>query len=324
MPRPEGNAGLSEAMLVLLEQVASTRLTLSGLAQLLVEWVLDTLPIDQCLLVLGDPAKPMLRITGSREAGRVVVRLAHPPASELEGPAVRAIAVLAGEHGLGELRFVPGAPQEWREIEQRTLARLVRPFGFLIHQRLALAHAQEQTMRDELTGLYNRRYLWQTLGRWLPRAQRERRLISLFLFDVDHFKDVNDQWGHRVGDHALVLLGQLMGSLFRKQDVVCRYGGEEFVVLLGDDRSQPAKDHPREVYRFAERLRQAASHLCLTVPDGRELSRITISGGVATFPRDANSAEDLFQRADQALYRAKQTGRNRICLAGPADASRAG
>jgi diguanylate cyclase len=130
--------------------------------------------------------------------------------------------------------------------------------------------------------------------------------------DVDHFKHINDTWGHAVGDQVLQELGRLMREIFRTEDVVCRFGGEEFAVLLVNQRGDNPT-FPVDPSVFAERLRRETGKLRFTVG----VSPISISIGVATYRFDGETAKKLLDSADKALYTAKRAGRNRVCFAAP-------
>lgn len=338
-----------------LEAVVGTGLTFPGLARLLVEWTLDCLPAGHCALTLKGADGPPISYEGFSDEARTV---SVPVAGESEerpivvgkvgaDPTPSALDTVfdsdpsqetvfdGSDHGKSRQRLEAMIMHEEKIFghiavsttrahgfdasDWDTLSKLSRQFGFLLHHRLVMERAHQQAVRDELTGLYNRRYLRQALQQWIPKARRERRPISLLLLDVDHFKSFNDNWGHATGDHVLQLLGNLMSTMFRSEDIVCRYGGEEFAVLLCDNRAGATKDHPTEVQQFAERLRNEAAKLEVTAEDGRALSRITISGGIATFPWDANSVDHLLLKADEALYEAKRNGRNRIYFASRID-----
>lgn len=178
--------------------------------------------------------------------------------------------------------------------------------------RLALALAnlrlketlRHQSVRDPLTGLYNRRYFEETGARELARAHRQGGPLSLLMLDVDHFKQFNDVHGHAVGDMVLRRLGHVLGRQFREEDVVCRYGGEEFMVML------PNCSPPAALER-AEALRTATEALVLAAPDSSGLT-VTVSVGVTTTTGDRSDLSVLVRQADQALYRAKAQGRNRV------------
>jgi len=162
---------------------------------------------------------------------------------------------------------------------------------------------REQSTHDALTGLYNRRYLEETLGRELVSAERHGYPVSVIMGDLDHFKEVNDRYGHLAGDEVLRVFGDLMKQHARGSDIYCRYGGEEFLLVL----PQMAEDNAVE---RAEQLRSAMA--AAPVPYGVSPIAVTASFGVATFPRDGRTGDEVIAAADSALYAAKAAGRNRI------------
>lgn len=165
---------------------------------------------------------------------------------------------------------------------------------------------REQALRDPLTGLYNRRYLEETFGRELARAARERTPLSLLMIDLDHFKRLNDEHGHAAGDQVLRWFGDLLRARLRPGDIACRYGGEEFIVLMPTAGADVALER-------AEQLRYAFTPLVATA-SGNRLTNITLSAGLAVFPDDAHSATELRRCADVALYAAKRAGRNQVTV----------
>lgn len=169
---------------------------------------------------------------------------------------------------------------------------------------------REQANRDPLTGLYNRRYLDSTMARELSRCQREALPLSLLLIDLDHFKRINDSYGHPAGDAILKQLAQLLAQQARAGDVVCRYGGEEFLLLLPNMPLAAAQER-------AEHFRALLA--ATQVRCGEHDIRATLSIGVASAPVHGHSAADLIKAADHALYRAKTEGRNRVMAFDPAD-----
>jgi diguanylate cyclase (GGDEF)-like protein len=167
----------------------------------------------------------------------------------------------------------------------------------------------EQTERsaitDGLTGLFNRRHFTQTLRHEISRARRHKSKVSLVLFDIDDFKKLNDTKGHPEGDKVLVRTAALIKEGVREIDVASRYGGEEFAVVLPETSRTGA-------FVVADRVRQRVeNHFRRT----RGVSNVTLSGGVASFPDDATTFQDLVKKADLGLYRSKAAGKNRITLA---------
>lgn len=163
---------------------------------------------------------------------------------------------------------------------------------------------RQQSIRDVLTGIYNRRYMVESLFRELSRAQREQARVSALMFDIDHFKDFNDTYGHDGGDTLLRYLGEFLKQNTRGEDIVCRYGGEEFVVVLPNTRHQSAVEKANELRIGISRLQ--VPHL------GTLMRTCTISVGVATYPQHGHTADELLKAADDALYAAKRGGRNRV------------
>jgi diguanylate cyclase (GGDEF)-like protein len=177
----------------------------------------------------------------------------------------------------------------------------------------------EGALQDPLTGLYNRRHFEERLGSELASAQRHGRPLSLLLVDVDHFKQVNDDHGHLAGDEALKMLAFVLRGAIRKEDVLARFGGEEFVVLARETALAGARALGERVRKAVERSRCAwqGSDLALTVSIG-----VTVSIGLAEFVA-GRSERELIEAADRALYLAKQSGRNRVIAMTPAAAAAA-
>jgi diguanylate cyclase (GGDEF)-like protein len=165
---------------------------------------------------------------------------------------------------------------------------------------------RNQAIRDPLTGLFNRRYLEETLGRELERCRRTNTVLSVLMLDVDHFKRFNDTQGHDAGDTLLSEMGSLLRQFFRGSDIPCRYGGEEFVVVMPDTPVGVAE-------KRANQLREAVKGLRV-MHQGRHLGTVTISVGAAEYPMHGGSWESVMKVADIALYEAKQGGRDRVRL----------
>ncbi|WP_169926798.1 sensor domain-containing diguanylate cyclase [Massilia putida] len=166
---------------------------------------------------------------------------------------------------------------------------------------------RRQSTIDELTGLYNRRYFDETLRRELFRAERKRAALAVVMIDLDHFKHMNDTYGHEAGDFVLRAVGRALRDGVRRSDVACRYGGEELVLVLPECDSAAA-------VRCAETIRASIAALELNLGDVL-LPEVTASFGVAVWPAHGLDATTLLQAADRALYAAKHGGRNRVCTA---------
>ncbi len=164
-----------------------------------------------------------------------------------------------------------------------------------------------QSIRDPLTRLFNRRYMEESLERELRRSERTQQPVSVIVFDLDHFKEINDTSGHDAGDVMLAAFGEFIQARIRDADIACRYGGEEFVLIL------PGASIRDAVVR-AHKLREGSRDLVIS-HKGRSIGPMTLSLGVAVFPDHGTTASDLLVAADQALYQAKQQGRDRVEIA---------
>ncbi len=171
-----------------------------------------------------------------------------------------------------------------------------------------LAVVQRQASVDDLTGLYNHRFLVDSLGQQIALAERLGAPLAILMMDIDHFKALNDFHGHHAGDLALSTFARTVAGNVRRADLIARYGGEEFVVLMPNTSA-------REALLVAEKIRGAVAATDVTLAD-QVAVRLTVSIGVAAYPEDTDNAAELFTMADGALYLAKRTGRNRTCSAG--------
>jgi diguanylate cyclase (GGDEF)-like protein len=158
---------------------------------------------------------------------------------------------------------------------------------------------------DALTGLYNFGYFQEHIERDIERARRYNYPLSLLMIDMDHLKVYNDAHGHTTGNRVLMQLGELLRIHIRKADVACRFGGEEFAIILPHTGKKDA-------YLLCDRLRTIIEKTPFEGEEVLPTGKLTVSSGVATFPDDADCAEDLVDRADQALYAAKRNGRNLV------------
>lgn len=191
----------------------------------------------------------------------------------------------------------------WEENEILLLRTVADQVTVAVKHARLFAQTQQQALTDALTGCFNRRSFEMQLERDLQMATRMRQPVSLILFDIDHFKQVNDSYGHDAGDLALRILADTVRAELRGVDTAARYGGEEFAVILPNAGLDGA-------VVVAERLRLGIENAAI-----RGVGQITASFGVATFPLHAASRDSLVVTADRALYKAKNTGRNRVCTA---------
>jgi len=193
-----------------------------------------------------------------------------------------------------------------RPKDEKNMLKMLADFASIaIQNRELVARTQDMANRDGLTGLNNKRYFTTRLADMLLRSQKEQSQLSLFIFDIDHFKKYNDNNGHVAGDECLKLTGRLIRANTRKEDLAARYGGEEFVVLLPNTDKATALG-------LAEKIRQRVEAQAYPEEHKQPGGKVTISGGVATCPEDAQDSAGLIRCADEALYEGKKKGRNRV------------
>jgi diguanylate cyclase (GGDEF)-like protein/PAS domain S-box-containing protein len=198
--------------------------------------------------------------------------------------------------------------------EQGVFSEATKQLAITVAEHIALALAtlrlqetlRHQAIRDSLTGLYNRRYMEESLEREMGRAIRRSSSLGVIMLDLDHFKRFNDTYGHAAGDAVLRELGAFLKSHIRSEDIACRYGGEEFALIILD-----ADLH--SVRRIAEHMCASVHHLNVW-SHGQSLGRVTLSLGAAIFPEDGTTADEVIRAADAALYQAKAQGRDRVVL----------
>jgi len=198
-----------------------------------------------------------------------------------------------------ECAFEPSA-QRVRSLQTLLELAATAIAGHELRQRL-----ESESIRDRLTGLFNRHFMEICLESEVRRAARHRSSVAVFMIDADHFKIFNDTFGHEAGDCVLRNLAEVFRASIRAEDIACRYGGEEFVIIMSDISNLPAAS----LWQRAEAIRDAVSRLALRL-DNQALGRVTVSIGIATFPKDGAVGDQLLRAADQNLYRAKHAGRN--------------
>jgi diguanylate cyclase (GGDEF)-like protein len=256
--------------------------------------------------------------------GKSAVRCSHLLG---EGPSV-CIPLIANGEAIGTLSIqndvslasISGAePDTETDAESDVFARrrqLAASGAEYIAVAIANLNLREslrlQAVRDPLTGLYNRRYMQEFLERELHSARRKRRSLGVMMIDLDHFKRYNDNFGHNAGDQALAAVGEALGRCLRAEDVACRYGGEEFALILPECSLRQATIRAEEIRKHIEDYNAR--------PDQQPVNSLTVSIGVAAFDETTDRVDLLLQFADDALYQAKRAGRNRVVVARPAAA----
>ncbi len=212
---------------------------------------------------------------------------------------------------MGVLNAHKPEPGQFFESDQRLFAAVAEHVAVAIENALVFKKTVELSNRDELTGLYNRRYFFEYFEKEVERAIRYGRALSLLMIDIDHFKNYNDSQGHIAGDALLKYLAEVMEINLRKADVLARYGGEEFLAILPETEKHDA-------LIAGEKLREAIeeydfhSEIADLGP-----GKITITIGISGFPADAKDAVSLLDLADKALYFGKAQGRNQVCMEVP-------
>ncbi|MBN2801416.1 MAG: GGDEF domain-containing protein [Deltaproteobacteria bacterium] len=247
---------------------------------------------DTCTLSLPDPSVSRLHAEVRRnEAGDIEIEdLRSTNGTAVNGEPVKGVATVR----VGDMVEVGGITLRLDELTLEELAHLAR-----VVERLSLAN------KDALTGLLTRTYIKEELPSLLLRHNIAKKPVTALFLDVDHFKAVNDTWGHQVGDEVLQAVARLLVLSVRDSDVCLRYGGEEFLAIL------PASDD-QAGWITAERLRQQVrAHNWSHYADGL---RVTVSLGVATFLQGTESVAEWLSRADAAMYSAKRAGRNRVVV----------
>ena len=195
-----------------------------------------------------------------------------------------------------------------KELENKLTEVNISLQNQLNENEILRAKLLEQAIHDPLTGAFNRRYFSEALDQEAARSARENIPFSILILDVDHFKQFNDTYGHKCGDIVLQALANFLNENTRQGDIVCRYGGEEFVILMTDVASDAA-------YKRAELFRSNFENMIVEY-EGKEL-KCTFSAGIASYPMHASSGETLLILADQALYQSKTNGRNRVSIYSP-------
>jgi diguanylate cyclase (GGDEF)-like protein len=245
-------------------------------------------------------------------------RCTHAQASEHGGHVCVPLAAQGETLGLLYFECAKGAMDQLSELDSDPWKRASERAS-VTGERLALALAnlelrevlRQQSVRDPVTGLFNRRYMEETLDRDVSRAARRNDSLAVAMCDLDNFKAFNDSFGHEAGDLVLRQVAEVLAAQVRYGDVACRYGGEEFVLILPEVTPEVAHARSESLCKAIEAL--TISHR------NRTLAKVTVSVGLAVYPRDGSTGEELIRAADRALYRAKNEGRARVVPASTLD-----
>ncbi len=320
----------------LLKEVAenlSTVLSLDSLNKIIIENALKTLEKPgRVLLFLVDVQKQELMLSASRDAPKVkakkgdafdrwvlrnrkslivedVVTDFRFPARDIEESkgffrSLISAPLVSENKAIGILRMDSLREFMYVQDDLRLLDIIADLSAVAVQNALLYSRTQELAIKDSLTGLAVRRYFMARFKEEIKRAARSKGELSLLMFDIDHFKNYNDKYGHISGDLVLKHLARLISSMAREGDIVARYGGEEMAVLLcGRNKNQAASE--------AESIRKAIEKKPLMLR--RQAAAVTVSIGLANYPDEAVTEEELIRIADERLYKAKAAGRNRVC-----------
>ncbi|QQE64903.1 GGDEF domain-containing protein [Leptolyngbya sp. BL0902] len=327
-PRPVGDHQVYPRLPSMIDLVAQLQACLSyeQLGQLLGEYLPPFFPqqAGQLTLISGVPPQTLvLAHWGHDQRFKTLVQqcplVDHPaPSPRLglctrchpvpgEAPSPGVVCTVLGHSSqatcLLQVSHLDSGPSP---LQNTLLQKLSEHMLYVMQRLLVLEDLQSQATHDPLTGLLNRRPM-ETVLQNLCQTGNRQQSVSLILIDIDHFKVINDTFGHLVGDQVLKDLSVLLRGHVRSQDIVCRYGGEEFCMVLFDTALDVAISR-------AEKIRRAVKYLTLT-HEGTPIEPLTISLGVSCFPRHGQDPDQLLQRADQALYWAKAHGRDRTATA---------
>ena len=193
-----------------------------------------------------------------------------------------------------------------RPSDHKRMIKMVADLGTLaVANHNIYTSFQSMANSDQLTKLFTKRFLLQKMGEEIHKAEQSNQPLSVFIFDIDHFKKYNDTHGHLAGDEVLRLVGRLVRQEVREEDTAARYGGEEFVVVLPNTTRENG-------FAMAEKIRKVIEGHPFPNSETQPLGKVTISGGVATLGHDGRTTNELLGAADQALYLSKDRGRNRV------------
>jgi diguanylate cyclase (GGDEF)-like protein len=244
--------------------------------------------------------------------GRVEITSSGPLHDALAGAGLALgsmlVVPLHGRSSEGGVLLVPEGGQAFQAVDGE-IARLIAAQAQAALQNAERYHqAKERAFVDDVTGVYNARYLFTALDHEIRRAERYGSQLALLFLDIDRFKLVNDNHGHLVGSRTLRRLSEVLASCIRQVDTLARYGGDEFTILLVDTGIEAG-------LVIGQRIRAAVANALFETRGGAPPLSVTVSVGVAAFPAHGTTPEELIETADKAMYRAKSLGRDRVCSA---------
>jgi diguanylate cyclase (GGDEF)-like protein len=208
---------------------------------------------------------------------------------------------------IGVVEIINRQGGKFTQADLEVLLTLVEPCAIAIENAILFQRTEQLTITDDLTKLFNSRYLNLYIGREIKRCKRHGIPLSVIFLDLDGFKGVNDQYGHLAGSRTLAEVGVILAEAVRESDILARYGGDEFVVVLPETP-------PSGALVIAERIRRSIESHCFLEDQGL-VARISASFGIASYPDHALTPEGLIQKADQAMYRVKERDKNGIEVA---------
>ncbi len=314
-------------------EAMSSVLSVEAIGKMIIDDVTEAIGKDgRILLFLVDPERQELMLSASRDTYKIkakkgdvfdswVLRHRKPlivedvqrdyrfPASDVERSsetfrALISTPLISQNKVIGVLRMDCQNELAYAQDDLRLLDIIADLGAVSIQNAMLYTRTQELAIRDGLTGVFVRRYFFDRFHEELKRASRKNSQVCILMMDIDNFKKYNDKYGHTAGDLILKHLSQTLSSMVREGDIVCRYGGEEFTVLLYGRG-------PEEGKAEAEAIRKAVEEKPLLLR--RKQAGITVSIGVSMYPKDAVSEVELIRIADERLYEAKNKGRNRVC-----------
>jgi len=330
-----------------LEQLINKVSNIEELTDLVVHVCADKVKAEKCSLMLLDGKKKALSIVKAKGINEHVIRNANVKLGEgvagfvtLSGETLLvadkenegkfdsktseryktdsfvSIPLKTGSDTIGVLNLTDKINnRNFSEKDINSLSKFISLASIAIKNALKLKELQELSVTDELTGLYNRRHFYNCLENGIERSGRYNRHFIMALIDIDKFKYINDTYGHQAGDSILKHISQILRTYTRSFDIVARYGGEEFAITF-----QEAYDYKDSFagaisgLQFLERLRGVIENHTFTGIVPHKKLNITISCGAAIYPFDGMAKEELISKADENLYLAKRTGRNRTCV----------